>query len=454
MIPDSDLIKKYSVSGPRYTSYPTAPHFRSDLPEAEVSAAMDRELKRADRNLSLYTHIPFCDTLCYFCGCTTIVTRNPEKPVSYLEVLDKEVELYSSRIEPGRKVEQMHFGGGTPTHLSPAQLDHLGETLHSHFRFSDDAEIGCEIDPRELTEAHVKALRNLGTNRVSLGVQDFNEKVQKAVNRIQSEELITEVSAWIRNAGITSLNMDLIYGLPHQNQETFLVTLEKVMAFRPDRLAVFNYAHVPWIKPHQKLIHAEDLPSPEEKIAMLQMMTRFLEENGYVYIGMDHFARKDDELTLAQKNGTLQRNFQGYSTRAGLDIVAFGMSGISQYDNLYIQNHKDLDVYGRMVDEGKFPIEKAYIMTDEDMVRRSVISDLMCNLKLDLDVFGKQHGIDAPAHFSDALNRLDSFYDEGLAERTGNVLTITDKGRFFIRNIAMLFDAYLPTDDSKYSKTV
>jgi len=451
---DLELIRKYNVPGPRYTSYPTAPHFSPDVSSESVTAALQKSLSDPSRDLSLYFHIPFCDSLCYFCGCTTTVTRNPLVVDLYLADLRREMDIYQPWISSGRQVRQIHFGGGTPTHLSPEQLSELGRDLHSRFSIADDAEISCEIDPRELTENHIAALRAFGTNRISLGVQDFEEKVQRAVNRVQDEDLVRTVVDWTRKHGIDSLNLDLIYGLPHQTVEGFSRTLDKVLNLHPDRLAIFNFAYVPWMKPHQKLIPESALPAPDTKLAMLSMMIDRLESEGYVYIGMDHFAKVDDELAVAQRSRSLQRNFQGYSTRSGLDILAFGMSSISQYRDLYVQNVKDLKSYHDSVLAGHLPVEKALFMSRDDRMRQELISELMCNLYLNFHDFGEKWAFDPFETLADELSQLRVLEADGLLQLQDGVLQVTHTGRLFLRNIAMLFDVYLPSDTAVYSRTV
>lgn len=451
---DLNLVQKYSKPGPRYTSYPTAPHFSESVGLSDWERIIKTNNETADRDLSLYFHIPYCDTLCYFCGCTTVITRNKDKIEEYLGYLFKELDLFKSRINPHRKVIQQAFGGGTPTYLSPDQIRRLGHKILDTFQFDANAEVACEMDPRGLTRDHVQALRDVGFNRASLGVQDFDPAVQKAVNRINPQEMIEEIVGWTREIGFQSLNLDLIYGLPLQTKASFEKTLNAVLEMSPDRLAVFNYAHVPWMKPHQKLINEADLPSPEEKLQMLKMIIETLTSSGYVYIGMDHFAKAGDELTIAQLEKTLQRNFQGYSTKAGADIYAFGMSSISQLDDIYAQNTKVIPEYYKMVDEGKLPIEKGYLLTEEDKLRRSVIMRMMCDLELDYAKLSKNLNVDFKQHFENELNNLDEFVADDLLVLDDNKLTVTNKGRLFIRNIAMTFDAYLGQGEGRFSKTI
>lgn len=451
---DLNLVQKYSKPGPRYTSYPTAPHFSESVGPMDWERVIQANNITNDRDLSLYFHIPYCDTLCYFCGCTTVITRNKDKIEEYLGYLFKELDLFKLRINPNRKVIQQAFGGGTPTYMSPEQIRRLGHKIQETFRFDANAEVACEMDPRGLTRDHVQALRDVGFNRASLGVQDFDPTVQKAVNRINPQEMIEEIVGWTREIGFHSLNLDLIYGLPLQTKTSFEKTLNAVLEMSPDRLAVFNYAHVPWMKPHQKLIHEADLPTPEEKLQMLKMIIETLTSSGYVYIGMDHFAKADDELTIAQLEKTLQRNFQGYSTKAGADIYAFGMSSISQLDDIYAQNTKVIPDYYKMIDAGKLPIEKGYLLTGEDKLRRSVIMRMMCDLELDYAKLSKNLSVDFKKHFETELNNLDEFVADDLLVLNDDKMTVTNKGRLFIRNIAMTFDEYLGQGEGRFSKTI
>ena len=449
-----DLIKKYNKPGPRYTSYPTAPHFTESVGQDIWNEHIRLNNKNGDRDLSLYYHLPFCDTLCWFCGCTVIITRKRENIEAYLNYLFREIDLIKERLHLDRKVTQIHFGGGTPTYLSPDQIRRLGEKLKQSFQFANDIEIGSEMDPRGLTEEHIQALAEAGFNRASMGVQDFNPTVQKAVNRINSFEMVAQVIEWIRTHNFQSLNLDLIYGLPHQTRSSFEKTIDKILKLNPDRLAVFNYAHVPWMKPHQKLIKDEDLPTPEEKLMMLKMIIERLTSAGYVYIGMDHFAKEDDELTIAQKNKSLQRNFQGYSTKSGADIYAMGMSSISQLDGIYAQNYKELPTYYDRINANQLPIEKGYVLSEDDKIRRDTIMHLMCDLELDFTKLSKKLGIDFTQYYRDSLNRLTEFEQDGLLIREADKITMTDTGRLFIRNVAMEFDSYLEKSKVRYSKTV
>ena len=452
---DLDLVKKYNTAGPRYTSYPPATKFTGDIAWNDLAARIDAN-NRSARDLSIYFHIPFCETLCWFCGCTTVITLNHDKGADYIEYLGREVAQMAPRLNPARKVVQLHFGGGSPTFLRPDEIRRLGGIIHKHFTFSPDIEASVEVDPRRLTRDHMAALREIGFNRASMGVQDFNPKVQEAVHRIQPREMTQQAMDWMRELGFGSINLDLIYGLPNQTPESFNETLDTVLEMQPDRLAVFSYAHVPWIKPAQKILQQKILPTPETKLQLLKLVIEKLTAGGrYVYIGMDHFARPGDELAVAQRNKQLQRNFQGYSTRGGSDIYAFGMSGISQIPDAYWQNEKGLPEYQQAVDAGRMPLHRAYFVTAEDGIRRETIMRVMCDLSLDFAAISQQFGIDFETHFARELAALAPFEADGLVNRTPAGFDVTDTGRLFIRNIAMCFDNTLaPEGERKHSRTI
>jgi oxygen-independent coproporphyrinogen-3 oxidase len=452
---DLDLVQKYNVAGPRYTSYPPATKFTEALTWPELAGKI-LENNKTERDLSLYFHIPFCETLCWFCGCTTVITLNHSQGQTYLNYLEKEVAQITTLINPRRKVVQLHFGGGSPTFLAPDEIRRLGDIIHKYFKFSTDIEAGVEIDPRRLTRDHVVALKEVGFNRASLGVQDFDPAVQQAVHRIQPREMTQQTIDWLREMDFGSINLDLIYGLPHQTVESFNRTLDVVLAMQPDRLAVFSYAHVPWVKPAQKILEQKILPTPEVKLQLLKSVIERLTENGrYIYIGMDHFARAQDELVVAQRNKTLQRNFQGYSTRAQSDIYAFGMSAISQIPDAYWQNEKDLLKYYATLDAGKIPLSRGYVVSGEDKIRRETIMRVMCDLGLDYAAMSNGLGIDFASHFEREIESLAGFEADGLVRRSENGLEVTDTGRLFIRNIAMSFDNTLAaTGERKHSRTI
>ncbi|MCB5207421.1 oxygen-independent coproporphyrinogen III oxidase [Methylovorus mays] len=435
----TSLVHKYSKAAPRYTSYPTALHFHTGFD----AAAWQHELqasRNSGRDISLYAHIPFCDTLCYYCGCNMVATRDYSKAERYLEVLLQEMALVADTASADRLVRQMHWGGGTPTYLRPEDLVKLHQAFARRFRMAEDAEIGCEMDPRELTRAHVEALASCGFNRLSLGVQDLDPQVQEAINRIQSQELIEQVYGWIRDAGINSINFDLIIGLPHQTPERFAHTLDAVIAMAPDRLAVFNYAHVPWMKKHQRLIPESALPALDQRLELLRMTLDRLTAAGYVHIGMDHYAKPEDELVRAQQQGTLYRNFQGYTTHKNCDILALGASAISQTENAYAQNTKVLSEYRDAVTAGRLPIERGLHVTPEDQLRRAAITQVMCDLQLDKRAFSSAWGIEFDDYFAASLPQMEEMEQDGLLQLHNECLRVTEAGRLFLRNIAMLFD--------------
>ena len=452
---DLDLVRKYDISAPRYTSYPTAVEFK-DFPTPDpLLAHLDRANVDATVPLSLYFHLPFCETLCWFCGCTTVISTNHKLPDTYLDYLEKEVELMAKRVHPGRQVVQLHYGGGTPTFFQAPQLARLATITRKHFQLAPDAELSVEIDPRRLSREQVVALRESGFTRASLGVQDFNPQVQVAVHRIQPRAMTEQAIRWLREEGFTSINIDLIYGLPYQTVESFTDTLRQVLEIQPDRLAVFSYAHVPWMKPAQKLLEREAaLPSPETKMAMLKVITETLTRSGYVYIGMDHFARETDELAVAQAAQTLQRNFQGYSTKAGVEILALGISAISQTPHSYRQNHKTLEPYYAALDRGELPAIRGVELSDEDTHRREIIMRVMCHLALDYDQLSREFACNFAEKYAKEIARLAPLAADGLVKLSPGGLQVTDLGRLFLRNIAVCFDAYYAPESKRHSRTV
>lgn len=452
---DLDLVRKYDISAPRYTSYPTAVEFKDFANPAPLLDHIERSNRDASLPLSLYYHLPFCETLCWFCGCTTVITLNHKSADDYLDYLKKEVALHAARVHTDRQVSQLHYGGGTPTFFQPPQLKRLDALTRRYFNFSPDAELSVEVDPRRLLHDQVIALRESGFSRASLGVQDFNPKVQEAVHRIQPREMTEQTIAWLRAEGFTSINLDLIYGLPYQTVDTFRDTLEQVLELNPDRLAVFSYAHVPWMKPAQKILEREAaLPTPETKLAMLKLITETLTSRGYVYIGMDHFAKSNDELAVAQRARTLQRNFQGYSTRAGSEILAFGLSAISQTPYSYRQNHKDLTGYYAMLDRGKLPVVRGRELSEEDHQRREIIMRLMCHLSLDYSALSREFGFNFEERYSAEIANLKPLAEDGLITLRSEGFSVTDLGRLFLRNIAVCFDAYYSVASTRHSRTV
>jgi oxygen-independent coproporphyrinogen-3 oxidase len=451
---DLELVRKYNVPGPRYTSYPPATRFTDELTWEALTGELAAN-NRTGRDLSLYFHIPFCQTLCWFCGCTTVITTQQGQSATYVDYLRKELAQMATVFNPRRKVAQLHWGGGTPTFLKPAEIRELGRAIAGQFTFAPDVEAGVEIDPRRISPEHLSALREAGFNRASLGVQDFEAKVQEAVHRIQPLDLTANVIKELRALGFQSINLDLIYGLPFQTVESFARTLDQVLELGPDRLAVFSYAHVPWLKPSQKILERA-LPSADTKLQILQLIVEKLTGPGnYTYIGMDHFARRDDELAVAQRNKTLHRNFQGYSTHGDADIYAFGMSSISQTPNAYWQNLKELPAYYAALDAGKSTFARGYLMTEDDKIRRETIMRLMCDLSLNYGEMSQKLGIRFADYFAGELESLSDLAVDGLIERTASGFDVTAEGRLFIRNIAMRFDAYLPKEtERRFSKTI
>lgn len=454
---DIDLVKKYNVPGPRYTSYPTALQFREDVPAETLLRVMREDVAAGGNAVSVYVHVPFCRSLCWYCGCTNVPAGNDSSAADrYLDAVEKELAARIRGFDGRLTLRQLHFGGGTPSALSPAQIDRVSAMLHGAFDFADDAEISVEIDPRTASPEIIDAFRHLGCSRASLGVQDLDPRVQIAIHRVQPENVVREAVARLRERGFSSVNFDLIYGLPHQTAESYARTLDGVLALSPDRLSVFSYAHVPWIRPQQKLLERENaFPSPDEKLRILKLAIERLTRSGYVYIGMDHFAKADDELARASRERRLQRNFEGYSTHAGLPIVALGMSSISQSARTFSQNEKTLDGYEARIATGTLPIVKGLILTDEDCRRREIIMRVMCDLELDFGAMSEKLGCDFAKTYSREIEKLKPLAADGLVEFRGNGLRVTPTGRLFLRNVAMAFDAYFsPGAENRHSKTV
>ncbi|MFZ7156818.1 oxygen-independent coproporphyrinogen III oxidase [Avibacterium avium] len=435
---DSALIQKYNYSGPRYTSYPTALEFNENYTEQDFQAAAARY---PDRPLSLYVHIPFCHKLCYFCACNKIITRHQHKADIYLDYLEKEIKNRAALFR-NRKVTQVHWGGGTPTYLTEQQSSRLMAMLREHFHFADNAEISIEMDPRKIELETLDHLRKIGFNRISMGVQDFNKAVQKAVNREQDENFIQALLERARALGFQSTNLDLIYGLPLQNVESFMFTLQKVIELNPDRLSVFNYAHLPSRFAGQAKIKEDQLPAPETKLTILQKTIETLEGAGYRFIGMDHFAKPDDELAIAQQNGVLHRNFQGYTTQEECDLLGLGVSAISLLGDTYAQNQKELKHYYADIEQKGTALHKGFVMSQEDCLRRDVIKQLICNFKLDYAPFEQQYGIDFKTHFAEDLELLAPLAADGLIEIGEKGLQVSPVGHLLIRNICLCFDTY------------
>jgi oxygen-independent coproporphyrinogen-3 oxidase len=460
---DAAIISKLSQSGPRYTSYPTADRFQGDFGYGQfLEAVAGLRMRRSRRPLSLYIHIPFCDTVCYYCGCNKIVTKDHSKAAIYLGYLKQEIDMQGRLFDGMGQIEQLHFGGGTPTYLSDKQMGDLMAHLHANFDFADDAhgEYSIEIDPRTVSVERVHSLRAQGFNRISLGVQDFDPEVQKAVNRIQPEAETRAVMDAARDAGYRSISIDLIYGLPKQTMASMTQTLDKVIAASPDRIALYNYAHLPHIFKPQRRIADADMPTPAVKLELLAMCIQRLCDAGYIYIGMDHFAKPEDELAVAQRQGRLQRNFQGYSTRAESELISCGVSAISAVGATYSQNEKTLDAYYAKLDDGVLPITRGIKMDNDDLLRRIVIGKLMCNFELSLSSIEQGFPIKFRQYFAAELEKLKAFEDDGLLTVDDEWISVTPKGRLLIRNICMVFDRYLGVAQDvapqplRYSKTI
>jgi len=440
---DFDVLKRFNQQGPRYTSYPTAPVFSPEFTAADFRREVIDTNKQNDRPLSLYFHFPFCAKLCYFCGCNMRVTHDRKLISEYNDYIEREIDIIATLVSRNRKVVQMHWGGGTPSYLLPDEIREVGGYIKDRFTFDLNIEASVEIDPRNMVRDHIEAFAEIGFNRTSFGVQDFNLQVQQAINRIQSEEITRQVVIWAREFGFQSVNLDLIYGLPFQTLESFSETVDKVIDISPERIAVFNYAHVPWLKKHQAVMEQDAMPSPDQRLAILKMTSEKLEKAGYEYIGMDHFAKPTDELAIAQKEGTLYRNFQGYSTKAGADLYAFGMSAISQFENIYAQNHKDFKAYYAAIDAGEPATNVGYRMTSDDHIRKEVIMKLMCDLEVDKREIERKFGVDFESYFQKDIPKLEQFIRDGLVVNDPDKIRVVDSGILIIRNIAMCFDAYL-----------
>lgn len=454
---DPELIAQHDRSGPRYTSYPTADRFKEgEIVQTYLSALQSRQTERADAPLSLYVHLPFCDTVCYYCACNKIATKDRARADTYLDYLAREVRLVRKQFAQTPQVSQLHLGGGTPTFLTNEQLERLMGILKASFAFTPEAECSVEIDPRRLNEGAIELLARYGFNRMSIGVQDLDPVVQKAVNRIQPAEITENVMSQGRALGYRSINIDLIYGLPKQSVETMRSTLATVLKWRPDRIALYSYAHLPERFMPQRRIESVDLPMPAEKLAMLKLAVTSLLAAGYVYIGMDHFALPEDELAQALVGGTLQRNFQGYSTQADCDLIALGVSAISRIGNVYAQNHRVLEDYYAALDQQTLPLSKGLTMTEDDLIRRAAIHDLLCQSEIVIPDFEAQWGIRFADYFSQELEQIQSHAKDGLVEWSPKRIWITPKGRFLARIVAMSFDRHLreASTTARYSKVI
>ncbi|GAB2945608.1 MULTISPECIES: oxygen-independent coproporphyrinogen III oxidase [Aquaspirillum] len=454
---DRQLIERLDGSGPRYTSYPTADRFSSEFGELDYRHSLQQRQIGANAGpLSLYVHIPFCNTVCYYCGCNKIITKDRSRADQYIDYLERELALYADLLGDKQDLIQLHFGGGTPTFLSDEQMTRLMTAIRRTFHLLPHGEFSIEIDPRKVTAQTVAHLAQLGFNRMSVGVQDFNPLVQQAVNRIQSEEETRVVIEAARASGFKSISLDLIYGLPLQTLASVQETLDRVLAIRPDRLALYNYAHLPSVFMPQRRINEAELPVPEVKLDILQMAVQHLGTAGYVFIGMDHFALPEDELAVALQQGRLQRNFQGYSTHADHDLIAIGVSSIGKVGPSYAQNHKEIEQYYAALDAGQLPILRGLCLSADDLLRRTVIQALMCRFALSMDAISESFGIDFKRYFAWELEKLAEYQTLGLLEIDDEWLTISPRGRFLIRTVAMVFDRHLREKQThaRYSRTI
>ncbi len=441
------LIDKYNYSGPRYTSYPTALQFTDQL-DLKTLVSNSNNTGGAVRPVSLYVHIPFCSHVCYYCACNKIITKRRDRAAPYLEKLYREIELRAQSAGSNHIIEQLHWGGGTPTFINEDEIHGLMTQLRAHFNLmeTDQGEYSIEIDPRECSRQKLNLLRYEGFNRISIGVQDINPEVQKAVNRVQSIEMIQALVEHARHLQFKSVNMDLIYGLPLQTPKSYAKTIERVIELGPDRLSIFNYAHLPQRFRPQLRINEADLPSPEQKLEILENSIDQLTEAGYVYIGMDHFAKPDDELALAQKQGQLHRNFQGYTTHKNCDMLALGVSSISQMGDAVFQNSTDLKTYMGLIEQDQLPVVRGLQITEDDRIRGGVIMQLICHFKLDIKAMSQRLKIDFEDYFNRELERLQEMAEDGLITIDGDQIEVTPTGRLLIRSICMVFDAYIPKD--------
>jgi len=451
---DRNLVRKYDRPGPRYTSYPPATEFTEEVGEEDYRRKLVESNARKTP-LSLYFHIPFCESGCYYCGCNIIISHRKGIEVPYLRRVYREMDMLAELIDRSRKVVQLHWGGGTPNYLTPEEIEEFMGEIRKRFSFSEDAEVSIEIDPRFATDHQLRVIRDAGFNRISMGLQDLDERVQRAINRIQPYSLMVEVMGKLRDLGFHSINIDLIYGLPHQTRSSFEKTVEKVIELDPDRIAVYSFAYVPWVKPIQKRIDPDALPSPEEKLSILEMVVERFQDAGYVYIGMDHFAKPDDELAVAQRRGELWRNFQGYTTRKGVELLGIGATSIGMLQDSYFQNYKTLREYNVAVDEGRLPVFRGFLLKEDDFVRREVIMDIMCNLGVNFRKIDDRFGIVFEDYFEKELEELRELEEDGLIRVKDRRIEILPAGRMLIRNVAMVFDAYLRTKkELRFSKTI
>ncbi|WP_114972309.1 oxygen-independent coproporphyrinogen III oxidase [Rhodoferax ferrireducens] len=451
------LIRRFDKLGPRYTSYPTADRFHAEFTEQSYIEYLAQRSTQAGNNppLSIYVHLPFCESLCYFCACNKIITKEHGRTTEYLRYLAKEMALVVAHIGPDRRTAQLHFGGGTPTFLSPDELRELMTMLRSHFDFLPDAELGIEIDPRTVSDDTMAMLAELGFNRTSFGVQDFDLAVQQAVNRVQPYEMVEKAVTASRKAGFESINADLIYGLPKQSLESFNRTLDSVIELSPERIALYNYAHLPSRFKAQRLIVEADLPTAEARLQIFLMSVRRLLDAGYIYIGLDHFSKPDDELNKARLDKSLHRNFQGYTTRADCDLIGFGVSAIGKVGHSYSQSVRTVNAYYQHLDANRLPIEKGFSLSADDVLRRQVIMELMCSGPVDFAAINRTHGIDFRSYFAQELAQLKQYEEAELIQVDEHRIAVTPKGRMFVRAVGMVFDSYLAQQSSaKFSKLI
>lgn len=457
LVVDPELIRRFDISGPRYTSYPTADRFVEAFGPAQYARWLgSREVGGLNRPLSLYVHIPFCNTICYYCACNKIITKDHSRSARYLDFLEREIGLVDRHLAGGREVTQLHLGGGTPTFLAEDEMRRLMAAIRARFQLAEHGEFSIEVDPRKVDAAQVALLAELGFNRMSIGVQDFDPLVQAAVNRLQSFDETAAVLEAARENGFKSVSMDLIYGLPHQTVERFATTLERVIELSPDRLSLYSYAHLPRLFKPQRRIEEAALPTAADKLGIMKYAIERLVDAGYVYIGMDHFAKPDDELTIAQQQGRLHRNFQGYSTQAECDMIAFGISSISKLGAIYAQNHKTEEDYYDALERGELPVLRGVELTADDVLRRSIIQALMCHFELSIESIEIAHLIDFRRYFAPELNDLARMAEAGLVEIGDRWITVLPPGRLLVRAIAMVFDRYLRHDRerARYSRVI
>ncbi len=459
LVINPELLKRYDVSGPRYTSYPTADRFVEAFGEADYLQALEQRRDGVGTKaypLSLYVHIPFCESLCYYCACNKIITKHHERGAEYLRYLEREVDLNIAHLGQGQVVSQLHLGGGSPTFLNDAELSQLMAMLRRNFQFAPGGEYSVEIDPRTVTRERLAHLAEQGFNRLSFGVQDFEPAVQKAVHRIQPAEQVFDLAAAARELGFESINADLIYGLPMQTPETFERTLEQITQLRPDRIALYAYAHLPERFKPQRRIHTQDLPPAASKLVMLSSAMRVLTQAGYVYVGMDHFALPNDALAVAKRQGRLHRNFQGYSTQPDCDLIALGVSSIGRVGPTFSQNVKTLDEYYDLLNQGRLPVARGMALSRDDLVRRTVIMALMCQGSVLFESVELSHLIDFKQYFATELETMASMQEQGLLTMDDTGIHVTELGWFFVRGVAMVFDKYLQADKNRarFSKII